>query len=420
MLPMTAEASGTTSSDAPSALAGASAASPMPASRSRRDVLRLALLLLAVLVASIVAYLLLAAPGRWFPRVPDRTWGASELTLVRGTGRAVGDELVITATDANGIALVNVTTDVASVDYPGIEWRVSGLAEDADARLLWRSDFQPDRLNNVPLRVEAGRAVPTVVAGNPAWIGHITGLALAIHGTLAQPVVIRGVTAKPMGVIGIARDRLHDWFAFERWNGASINTIAGGEDYQPLPLPILLALVVGLSSIAVVAVRHFRPAAFTLPLPAILTAFFLAGWLLLDMRWGFNLIRQERDTATRYAGKDAHDKRLANEDGQLFAFIEESLAVMPRTPVRVFVASDADYFRGRAAYHLYPHRVYFNPRSRELPPASDLHAGDWLLVYRQHGIQFDRGQGRLRWDGNQIAAAELKLVEPGGALFLIR
>jgi hypothetical protein len=94
--------------------------------------------------------------------------------------------------------------------------------------------------------------------------------------------------------------------------------------------------------------------------------------------------------------------------------------VMPRTPVRVFVASDADYFRGRAAYHLYPHRVYFNPRSRELPPASDLHAGDWLLVYRQHGIQFDRGQGRLRWDGNQIAAAELKLVEPGGALFLIR
>jgi hypothetical protein len=420
MLPMTAEASGTTSSDAPSALAGASAASPMPASRSRRDVLRLALLLLAVLVASIVAYLLLAAPGRWFPRVPDRTWGASELTLVRGTGRAVGDELVITATDANGIALVNVTTDVASVDYPGIEWRVSGLAEDADARLLWRSDFQPDRLNNVPLRVEAGRAVPTVVAGNPAWIGHITGLALAIHGTLAQPVVIRGVTAKPMGVIGIARDRLHDWFTFERWNGASINTIAGGEDYQPLPLPILLALVVGLSSIAVVAVRHFRPAAFTLPLPAILTAFFLAGWLLLDMRWGFNLIRQERDTATRYAGKDAHDKRLANEDGQLFAFIEESLAVMPRTPVRVFVASDADYFRGRAAYHLYPHRVYFNPRSRELPPASDLHAGDWLLVYRQHGIQFDRGQGRLRWDGNQIAAAELKLVEPGGALFLIR
>ena len=64
--------------------------------------------------------------------------------------------------------------------------------------------------------------------------------------------------------------------------------------------------------------------------------------------------------------------------------------------------------------------MYFNPRSKELPPASDLHAGDWLIVYRQHGIQFDRGQGKLRWGGNQIAAAELKLVEPGGALFLIR
>ncbi len=93
---------------------------------------------------------------------------------------------------------------------------------------------------------------------------------------------------------------------------------------------------------------------------------------------------------------------------------------MPASPARVFVAADADYFRGRAAYHLYPHNVYFSPRGNALPPASELHAGDWLLVYLRKGIQYDASQGKVRWDGNQTVSVELKLVEPGAALFLVR
>ena len=386
----------------------------------RRDVLRGALVFAVVLATCVVAYLAIAVPSGWFPRASAKTWSVNELGLVRGTGRVVGNALVVTAADASGITLVNVATDFRSADYPGIEWRVAGLHQDADMRLLWRSDFQPNRLNTAPIRIEAGRAVTTVMADDPAWIGRITGIALAIHGPLPQPIAIASVTAKPMGAIDVARDRLHEWFAFEAWNGASINSIAGGEDYQRLPLPALLALVVAVSGIAVVAIRHFRPAAFTAATPVILAAFFLAGWLLLDARWTFNLLRQERDTAARYAGKDLRDKHLANDDGPLFAFIEKVLAVLPRTPVRIFVASDADYFRGRAAYHLYPHSVYFDARSNELPPARDMHPGDWLLVYRQRGIQFDRSLGKVRWGDGQIVNAELKLVEPGGALFVIR
>jgi len=169
------------------------------------------------------------------------------------------------------------------------------------------------------------------------------------------------------------------------------------------------------SSHGVAALRDIAP-----PLAVHAAAFFLVGWLLLDARWTWNLLRQERDTAAQYAGKDARDKRLANDDGPLFAFIEKALAVLPSKPVRIFIASDADYLRDRAAYHLYPHRVFFDPRSNALPPATDLHPGDWLLVYEQHGIQFDRAQGKVRWDGGQIVNAELKLVEPGGALFLVR
>lgn len=396
---------------------------PPPARRTAnlgRDALPGAFIFVSVLLACTIGYLVVTAPGAWFPHASPKAWNAKDLTLVRGTGRVVGDELVVSGQDADAITLVTVTTEFPSSEYPGIAWIVADLPEDADVRLLWRSDFQPDKLNSTQVRVESGRTTPIVVAKNPAWIGHITGLALAIHGRLAQAVVIRGVIAKPMGVVGIVRDRLHEWFAFEPWNGASINTITGGADNQDIPLPAVVALVVGISGIAALVIRRWRPGAFSVAMPAVLAAFFLAGWMVLDARWTWNLFRQEHATAVEYAGKDLLDKHLASDDGPLFAFIQQALAVLPKTPVRIFIAADADYFRGRAAYHLYPHSVYFNPRSDALPPATAFHAGDWLLVFQRHGIQFDKVLGKIRWDGNQTVNAELKLLEPGAALFVIR
>ena len=409
-----------TASDIAPPSAGRAESPPGTPRDGRRQTLRAALILVGALAACIVVYLALATPGAWFPRASERTWYANELGVVRGSGHLVGDALVVTAPDPAGVTLVNVVTDFRSADYPAIAWRVDGLAPDADVQLLWRTDVQPNKLQGARVRVEDRRAVVTTVAGEAGWIGRVTGLALAIHGPLAQPVVIAGVVAKPMGVPGLVRDRLHDWFAFEPWNGASINTIAGGEDYQAFPLPVLLALAVGLAGLVVVIASRVRPALFGARAPLFVALFFLCAWVVLDARWTWNLVRQERATAARYAGKDARDKHLANEDADLYAFVDRALAVLPKIPVRIFIASDADYFRGRAAYHLYPHRVFFDPRSNRLPEARELHRGDWLLVYRQRGIQFDRAQGKVRWDGGQIVDAELKLVEPGAALFEIR
>ena len=409
-----------TASDIAPPSAGRAESPPGTPRDGRRQTLRAALILVGALAACIVVYLALATPGAWFPRASERTWYANELGVVRGSGHLVGDALVVTAPDPAGVTLVNVVTDFRSADYPAIAWRVDGLAPDADVQLLWRTDVQPNKLQGARVRVEDRRAVVTTVAGDAGWIGRVTGLALAIHGPLAQPVVIAGVVAKPMGVPGLVRDRLHDWFAFEPWNGASINTIAGGEDYQAFPLPVLLALAVGLAGLVVVIASRVRPALFGARAPLFVALFFLCAWVVLDARWTWNLVRQERATAARYAGKDARDKHLANEDADLYAFVDRALAVLPKIPVRIFIASDADYFRGRAAYHLYPHRVFFDPRSNRLPEARELHRGDWLLVYRQRGIQFDRAQGKVRWDGGQIVDAELKLVEPGAALFEIR
>jgi hypothetical protein len=405
----------------PSPLDAASDVAPTARpSTLRRDLARTAWILVAAVVVSTLAYLTLAVPGPWFPRATPVGWDVRSLALARGTGRVVGNTLVVTAPDANGISLVTVTGDISSADYRGIAWIAARLPADADVRLLWRSDVRPNKLNSSPIELRDGRTLPLVVAGDPDWLGHITGLALAIHGPLHAPVLIRGVVAKPMGAVEILRDRLGEWFAFEPWNGASINTNVGGVDNGALPLPLALAAVVALAALVTLAIRRWLPHAVSTGAPAILAGFFLVAWLALDARWTFNLVRQERVTAAEYAGKSSRDKHLASEDAPLYAFVEKALAVMPRTPARIFVAAESDYFRGRAAYYLYPHSVYFEPRSDALPPAATFRPGDWILVFQQRGIQFDRAQSRMRWDDGQTVSADLKLLEPGAALFVVR
>jgi hypothetical protein len=372
-------------------------------------------------LALIAVYLAISVPDEWFPAAAPKPYAANRLVLARGTGQLVDDELLVTAADSTGVTLISLVPDLQASDYPTIAWIAADMPEGATVRLLWRNDSAPQKLNAIEVPVEAGRTLPVTVANNPAWIGRITGLALAIQGPLLQPIRTRGVIAKPMGALEILGDRAGEWFAFEGWVGTSINTITGGADFQELPLPVLIALTVALAGTAVVLVERRRPGTFVASTPMVLGAIFLIAWLILDARWTANLLQQERYTAEQYAGKSTRDKHLANEDAQLFAFVERALQVLPSRPVRIFVAADADYFRGRAAYHLYPHSVFFDPRSNELQWADQLRPGDWLLVYQQRGIQYDASRQMLRWETGRTTSAELKLLEPGAAaLFRMR
>ncbi|MDQ6619124.1 MAG: hypothetical protein M3Z31_05410 [Pseudomonadota bacterium] len=386
---------------------------------SRRSFVRSLLYLASAVVVCLVTYLLITIPGAWFPGVSERGFGVSELTVSRGSGGVSERELVVGA-DATGLALVSVVTSFRASEYPAVHWLAADIPEGASVRLLWRTDYAPEKLNSVAIAVEAGRTLPAVLARNPAWLGRVTGLALAIQAKAPQPARISGVVAKPMGAVELLRDRTREWFSFEGWTGASINTITGGADVQDLPLPLLLACAVVLATVIAALVQHWRPGALGMGVPVLAGAMFLVAWFVLDARWTANLARQEAVTAHQYAGKDTAARHLAAEDGALFAFVERARARLPQQPARVFIAADADYFRGRAAYHLYPHSVYSEPRANTLPPARVMKPGDWLLVFQRRGIQYDPARQLLRWEGDQTRSAELKYVEPGGALFLIR
>jgi hypothetical protein len=385
-----------------------------------RALVRVALALLLGLLAWLAVYLAISVPKSWFPAAPPMAFAASGLALTRGSGQVVDEELRVTAPDATGLTLISVATDLRSIDYAAIAWITTDLPQQAVVRMLWRTDYAPGKLNAIDVPVELRRTQPVMVANNPAWIGRVTGLALAIQGPLSQPIRVRGVIAKPMGALDILGDRVREWLAFEEWSGTSINTVAGGADIQGLHLPVLLALSVALAAAVAALIERQRPGTFGASMPIVLSAIFLLAWLILDARWTGNLVRQEWRTTQQYAAIGTRDKHLASDDTELFAFVEKARRVLPSPPVRIFVAADANYFRGRAAYHLSPHSVFFDPSSNELQWAGAMRPGDWLLVYQQRGIQYDASLQMLKWQTGQTTGAELKLVEPGAALFRIR
>jgi hypothetical protein len=386
-----------------------------PAANPAREAL---VVFVAALAVCIVGYLALAVPGPWFPSASPKGWAARELTLAHGAGVLERGELVVTADGTNRGALVTVETDFRSADYRAIAWDAIDVPEQADVRLVWRSDYAPARLNAIPIAVASGRLLPVPVANDPNWVGRIRGLALAINGPLPQPVRIRGVVAKPMGAIEVGGDRVREWLAAEGFTGTSINRITGGADVQDLPLPVLMATAIAVAALAWFGLARYRVR--TAALPAVLATLFVAAWLLQDARWMWDLARQARVTARTYAGLGWRDKHLAAEDGPLFEFIENVRAKLPAEPVRVFMNADAHYFRGRGAYHLYPHNVFYEPYKNTIPASSRLRPGDYFVVYQRRGVEYDPTAQRLRWDGGEPIAAELLLTAPGAALFRIR
>jgi len=376
-------------------------------------------LLAASAVVCMLVYLGISVQGGWFTSARAQHWLPSQMIVSRGSGQLRADALQLNAPDAGGTTVVSVTSALRSSQYPVIAWNVTGIPDGVEVALLWHNDYAPSRVFNRRLNVEGGRIQPFSLEGDPNWNGTINGLALGLKGAYAQPVVIRGATAKTMSTREILVDRVREWLTFEPWSGSSINLIIGGADTQDLPMPFIFAAIVGLAALLYAGLARWRPGWLGGTGAIVIGTMFVAGWFVLDARLQWNLMRQARVTAETYAGKSWRDRHLAAEDGMVFAFIEKVRGLLPPPPARVFMVADEHYFRDRAAYHLYPYNVFFSPWANNMPPSSALRTGDYLVVFQRRGVQFDPAQQSLRWEGQAPVRAELLLVEGGAAMFRV-
>jgi hypothetical protein len=366
-----------------------------------------------------LGYLAVTVQGAWFTSARTLHWTPRDFAVTRGSAQLRPDGLALVAPDASGTTLVSLTTSLRSARYPVIAWETSGVPDYLEVAMLWHNDYEPARVFNRRLEVEAGRIAPFSLEDDPSWHGTISGLALGFKGPYQEPIVVRGATAKTMSAPEVLGDRIGEWFTFEPWNGASINTVLGGADVQDLPMPFTFAVIVGLAALIYAGLARWWPQWVGRSGGVIIGGLFVAAWFALDARWQSNLARQVAVTAELYAGKSWHERHLAADDRMVFAFIEKVRAKLPAPPVRVFMVADEHYYRDRGAYHLYPYNVFFSPWQNAMPPVSAVRPGDYFVVYQRKGVQYDAATQRLRWDGGPAVSAELLFTESGAALFRI-
>jgi hypothetical protein len=347
-----------------------------------------------------------------------QTYEPAKMNIPRGLGRLDAGTLVAHGIGSD-VLIVAVTTDFRARDLATVAWDVTGLPDNADVRLLFNSDYTPRRVHNRPLVVEDGRLRPIALDDDRDWLGRITGLALAVRAPDAV-VRVRGVAVKPLSFRQLLTDRAGEWFRFEPWTGTSINSVTGGAATQTLPLPIPLALAALVALALVLGARRLFPTRLAYGIAPIAALVFMFAWLALDVRWTANLARQAAATIERYGGKSAEERAHAAEDGELVAFLDKARALLPDGPQRIVVLAEAHYFRGRAGWHLLPHRVWWEPARDVAPAPGMLRPGDYVLVWRRPGAQFDAARSSVRFDNGVEVSATALLVERGSALFAVR
>ena len=340
----------------------------------------------------------IAVPGKWFPRAPRRPCVGTEGSCSpTARGRSSVDGLHVAPSDASGLAVVSLKPTIRAADYAAIEWMRSDgcrpcrrVADLAYRRQAGTEQFgAADRVSGRP----ASRRVPR----HPAWIGRITGLALAMRGPMAEPVRIRGVVAKTMGATEMFAIASREWFAFEALERRVDQH--GHRRCGPAGLAASRCCSPRPSRSCSGALRR-RGLAPAIPRKGTacsrsVVGFVLIAWLVLDTRWTRNLLRQVDVTAARFAGKSYVRQAACTSRMRRCSIRREGQGSDAERPRFAFSWPPiADYFRGRAAYHLYPHNAYFARaptrfrRLRACAPATG------SLVFLRQGIQFDAAARR--------------------------
>jgi hypothetical protein len=257
------------------------------------------------------------------------------------------------------------------------------------------------------------------LSAEPDWRDRIVAIGLVVSGPLPQPVVVRRLELRSAvpSTGELLRWAVDEWTAFEDWSQRSINYTSGAPLDALFPPVLVVALWVGFSSVLYALLD--RPRRRTGGL-APYAALFLLGWLVLDLRWQWDLGQRLEQTARGFAGQDETGRRLAALDGDLYRFLLEVRRRLPEEPARIFIVSNdpTGFWAGRARYHLLPHNGYAG--LSRIPQPGEARAGDYVLILSPlPDVGYDPGP-RVLAGPNVRWPAEMLHVAASGALFRLQ
>ncbi|MBK7332654.1 MAG: hypothetical protein IPI87_09890 [Betaproteobacteria bacterium] len=374
----------------------------------------------ALFAASLVAAFAIAVALNAGPRLHGTPASidvpGSAMHAPKGRARIEGSTIVLNALGADGVGLIVAPVPAFDADeYSRVTWHIaSEAARGTDLLMVWRTREQPGRTHTASIDWSRGPATVDL-SRDPDWSGSIQGVALAVRGQLPVPLAIAGFSARSNAWDATAADIVGQWLEWPRTGGRMTITQMSGEARHVAPILAVVAAGVALG----VAFLIFRARKRSEPVAAwAIAALFLAGWLVVDLRWQTILWRQHAATVAQFAGKSLDEQRMADVDAPIFDVARKIRDATRARGGRILVLSDSAHLRTRVGWFLYPENVFYGPRGRDPPPAPDrLRPGDQVVLLLFRGIQWDATRGMLVWaDGRTRAAREILSDGPDFAM----
>ena len=373
----------------------------------------------ALFAASLVAAFAIAVALNAGPRLHGTPVSidvpGSAMQAAKGRARIEGSTIVLNALGADGVGLIVAPVPAFDADeYSRVTWHIaSEAARGTDLLMVWRTREQPARTHTAPIDWSRGPA-KVDLSHDPNWSGSIQGVALAARGQLPVPLAIAGFSARSNAWDATAADIVGQWLEWPRTGGRMMTQMSDEARHVAPILPVVAGgVALGVAFLIFRARRRSEPVAAWA-----IAALFLAGWLLVDLRWQTILWRQHAATVAQFAGKSLDEQYMADADAPIFDVARKIRDAKRARGGRILVLSDSPHLGTRVGWFLYPENVFYGPRRRDPAPAPDrLRPGDQVVLLLFRGILWDATRGMLVWaDGRTRAAREILSDGPDFAM----
>ena len=344
-----------------------------PHGQLRQGRASLALAAAALLAAAVVALGTVLFLSRDLPEQTGETltFPVSGLRFVFGSG-AVSDDLMQVKEFADGYALLSSGPLKLQADsFRVLRYTWLPQQVNRETAFFWRRADDPENVSRTDITIPGTQIVD--LRNDPDWSGEILEIGFLVAGENSKPVAIGESVLLPDSLGTRLQLTWKAWSGFEAWSQRSINFLYGGAYPQPVFLTPLVAacLCITLTIVAFLPGMGINTGSRRMFLTA--GSLFLIAWMLLDVRWTANNIRQARVALETRLHADEQQRLDSGLDGEIYQHVQKFKALAQgKEFARVLIIGDdniVDYYLYRAKYHLLPYSARVARRfSRKLPP----------------------------------------------------
>jgi len=285
------------------------------------------------------------------------TYSPEQFQFVVGSGHMSAGKLLIDGYEDGHALLSSGPVKVHSETHFILRLEISTGQNILDSEQVpafyWRQKAHPAKVARLSL---SGTQVVDL-GKSEDWTGEITEFGFLFTDVDGQAPELGAVSLGGNVLATQVALMLQAWFQFESWSQRSVHFLYGGAQQHPVPLP----LVVLIWALATMLIYRLFGGRRPMSMSAYGMAMLLVAWMVLDVRWTANGVRQMKHSITNQWALSNHERMLGGLDGNLYGLIKRFKdKILNEESNRILVVGNLsrfEYHIKRTRYHLFPDSV---------------------------------------------------------------